>query len=54
VLHLRIITPPPTTQTVLRELDGDPGVTHITIDHGAWPRAGWAGSPRRTRPGSDR
>jgi uncharacterized hydrophobic protein (TIGR00271 family) len=35
VLHLRIITPPPTTQTVLRELDGDPGVTHITIDHGA-------------------
>ncbi|HEY7103052.1 MAG TPA: hypothetical protein VH573_15575 [Mycobacteriales bacterium] len=35
MLHLRIITPPPTTETVLRELTGDPGVTHVTVDRGA-------------------
>jgi len=35
MLHLRIITPPELTATVLRELADDPGVTHITADHGA-------------------
>src|SRR5215207_7954612 len=35
MLHLRIITPPEPTATVLRELADDPGVTHITADHGA-------------------
>jgi Domain of unknown function (DUF389) len=35
MLHLRIITPPQVTATVLRELADDPGVTHITVDRGA-------------------
>jgi uncharacterized hydrophobic protein (TIGR00271 family) len=35
VLHLRIITPPDCTATVLQELAGDPGVTHITVNRGA-------------------
>ena len=35
MLHLRIITPPDLTATVLRELAEDPGVTHITADRGA-------------------
>jgi uncharacterized hydrophobic protein (TIGR00271 family) len=35
VLHLRIITPPERTATVLQELAGDPGVTHITVNRGA-------------------
>jgi uncharacterized hydrophobic protein (TIGR00271 family) len=35
MLHLRIITPPELTATVLRELADDPGVTHITTDPGA-------------------
>jgi hypothetical protein len=32
MLHLRIITPPELTATVLQELAVDPGVTHITAD----------------------
>jgi uncharacterized hydrophobic protein (TIGR00271 family) len=35
MLHLRIITPPEFTATVLQELADDPGVTHITTDRGA-------------------
>jgi uncharacterized hydrophobic protein (TIGR00271 family) len=35
MLHLRIITPSDLTATVLQELAGDPGVTHITADRGA-------------------
>jgi uncharacterized hydrophobic protein (TIGR00271 family) len=35
VIHLRILTPPELTATVLRELADDPGVTHITADRGA-------------------
>jgi uncharacterized hydrophobic protein (TIGR00271 family) len=35
MLHLRIITPPELTATVLQELAEDPGVTHITADRGA-------------------
>jgi uncharacterized hydrophobic protein (TIGR00271 family) len=35
MLHLRIITPPQLTATVLQELAADPGVTHITADRGA-------------------
>jgi uncharacterized hydrophobic protein (TIGR00271 family) len=35
MLHLRIITPPELTATVLHELADDPGVTHITTDPGA-------------------
>jgi len=35
MLHLRIITPPDLTPTVLQELAADPGVTHITTDRGA-------------------
>jgi len=35
VLHLRIITPPELTASVLQELVGDPGVTHITTERGA-------------------
>ena len=35
MLHLRIITPPQLTATVLQELADDPGVTHITVDRGA-------------------
>ena len=35
MLHLRIITPPELTATVLQELTDDPGVTHITTDPGA-------------------
>jgi uncharacterized hydrophobic protein (TIGR00271 family) len=35
MLHLRIITPPDRTATVLQELANDPGVTHITVDQGA-------------------
>jgi uncharacterized hydrophobic protein (TIGR00271 family) len=35
MLHLRIITPPPLTATVLQELADDPGVTHITVERGA-------------------
>lgn len=35
MLHLRIITPPQLTATVLQELAEDPGVTHITADPGA-------------------
>ena len=34
MLHLRIITPPELTATVLQELANDPGVTHITADRG--------------------
>jgi uncharacterized hydrophobic protein (TIGR00271 family) len=35
MLHLRIISPPDRTATVLQELADDPGVTHITADRGA-------------------
>jgi hypothetical protein len=35
MLHLRIITPPDLTGTVLQELAQDPGVTHITAHRGA-------------------
>jgi uncharacterized hydrophobic protein (TIGR00271 family) len=35
MLHLRIITPPELTATVLQELTLDPGVTHITTDPAA-------------------
>jgi uncharacterized hydrophobic protein (TIGR00271 family) len=35
MLHLRIITPPDLTATVLKQLTDDPGVTHITADRGA-------------------
>jgi hypothetical protein len=35
MLHLRIITPPDLTATVLQELADDPGVTHITAHRGA-------------------
>ena len=35
MLHLRIITPPELTASVLQELVGDPGVTHITTERGA-------------------
>jgi hypothetical protein len=35
MLHLRVITPPDLTATVLQELAEDPGVTHITADRGA-------------------
>jgi uncharacterized hydrophobic protein (TIGR00271 family) len=35
MVHLRIITPPDLTPTVLRELADDPGVTHITAERGA-------------------
>jgi uncharacterized hydrophobic protein (TIGR00271 family) len=35
MLHLRIITPPDLTATVLQELADDPGVTHITAERGA-------------------
>jgi uncharacterized hydrophobic protein (TIGR00271 family) len=35
VLHLRIITPPELTATVLSDLARDPGVTHITTDPAA-------------------
>jgi uncharacterized hydrophobic protein (TIGR00271 family) len=35
MLHLRIITPPDLTATVLQQLAEDPGVTHITCDRGA-------------------
>jgi hypothetical protein len=35
MLHLRIITPPDLTATVLQELADDPGVTHIAADRGA-------------------
>jgi uncharacterized hydrophobic protein (TIGR00271 family) len=35
MLHLRIITPPDLTATVLQELTKDPGVTHITAERGA-------------------
>ena len=35
MLHLRIITPSERTATVLQELAGDPGVTHITVNRGA-------------------
>jgi uncharacterized hydrophobic protein (TIGR00271 family) len=35
MLHLRVITPPDLTPTVLQELADDPGVTHITVDRGA-------------------
>jgi uncharacterized hydrophobic protein (TIGR00271 family) len=35
VLHLRIITPPDLTASVLHELAGERGVTHITADRGA-------------------
>ena len=35
MLHLRIITPPELTATVLQELADDPGVTHITAERGA-------------------
>ena len=35
MLHLRIITPPDLTATVLQELAEDSGVTHITADRGA-------------------
>jgi uncharacterized hydrophobic protein (TIGR00271 family) len=35
MLHLRIITPPDLTATVLQELADDPGVTHVTADRGA-------------------
>jgi uncharacterized hydrophobic protein (TIGR00271 family) len=34
MLHLRIITPPQLTATVLQELAEDPGVTHLTVDRG--------------------
>jgi uncharacterized hydrophobic protein (TIGR00271 family) len=35
MLHLRIITPPDLTATVLQELADDPGVTHVAADRGA-------------------
>ena len=35
MLHLRIITPPDLTATVLQELADDPGATHITAHRGA-------------------
>jgi uncharacterized hydrophobic protein (TIGR00271 family) len=35
MLHLRIITPPDLTGTVLEELAQDPGVIHISVDRGA-------------------
>jgi uncharacterized hydrophobic protein (TIGR00271 family) len=35
MLHVRIITPPDLTATVLQKLVEDPGVTHITTDRGA-------------------
>jgi uncharacterized hydrophobic protein (TIGR00271 family) len=35
MLHLRIITPPDLTATVLQQLADDPGVAHITADRGA-------------------
>jgi uncharacterized hydrophobic protein (TIGR00271 family) len=35
MLHIRMITPPDLTTTVLQELAHDPGVTHITVDQGA-------------------
>jgi uncharacterized hydrophobic protein (TIGR00271 family) len=35
MLHLRIITPPDLTATVLQQLADDPGVTHLTADRGA-------------------
>jgi uncharacterized hydrophobic protein (TIGR00271 family) len=35
MLHLRIITPPDLTATVLQHLAEDPGVTHITTERGA-------------------
>jgi uncharacterized hydrophobic protein (TIGR00271 family) len=35
MLHLRIITPPDLTATVLQELANDPGVTHITTHRDA-------------------
>jgi uncharacterized hydrophobic protein (TIGR00271 family) len=35
MLHLRIITPPDLTATVLQQLADDPGVTHLTTDRGA-------------------
>jgi hypothetical protein len=35
MLHLRILTPPDLTGTVLQELAQDPGVVHITADRGA-------------------
>jgi uncharacterized hydrophobic protein (TIGR00271 family) len=35
MLHLRIITPPDLTPTVLQELADDPGVTHVTAERGA-------------------
>ena len=35
MLHLRIITPPDLTPTVLKELADDPGVTHVTAEGGA-------------------
>jgi uncharacterized hydrophobic protein (TIGR00271 family) len=35
MLHLRIITPPDLTATVLQELADNPGVTHITVERGA-------------------
>ena len=35
MLHLRVITPPDLTPTVLQELADNPGVTHITADRGA-------------------
>jgi len=38
MLHLRIITPPELTATVLQELANDPGVTHITADRGVATR----------------
>jgi uncharacterized hydrophobic protein (TIGR00271 family) len=35
MVHLRIVTPPDLTATVLRELAQDPGVTHVTAERGA-------------------
>jgi uncharacterized hydrophobic protein (TIGR00271 family) len=35
MLHLRIVTPPDLTATVLQELADDPGVTHITAERAA-------------------
>jgi uncharacterized hydrophobic protein (TIGR00271 family) len=35
MLHLRIVTPPELTATVLQELADDPGVTHVSADRGA-------------------
>jgi hypothetical protein len=34
MLHLRIISPPDLTASVLRVLGEDPGVTHITAERG--------------------